>query len=58
MGGRFVIAAFELKPKPGRERALADVVARHHGVLRGQGLVTARPPYVMQAADGALIEVD
>lgn len=53
--GRFVIAAF--KPKPGREAQLMDVVRRHVGVLRSQGLVTDTPSHVMRAADGTVIEV-
>lgn len=53
--GRFVIAAY--KPKPGQEAALAHVVERNWRVLRAEDLVTARPRYAMQAADGVIIEV-
>ncbi len=53
--GRFVIAAF--KPKPGKQEALAAVVAKHWRVLQEQGLVTERARYAMQAADGTVIEV-
>jgi quinol monooxygenase YgiN len=53
--GRFVIAAF--KPKPGREAALQAVVEKHWRTLREQGLVTDRPRYAMQGADGTVVEV-
>lgn len=53
--GRFVIAAF--KPRPGMEPQLRAVVNRHWAVLRAEGLVTSRPSYVMQAADGTILEV-
>lgn len=52
---RFVIAAF--KPKPGRADALLKVVEKHWRVLQSQGLVSARPRYAMQAADGTILEV-
>jgi hypothetical protein len=53
--GRFVIAAF--KPKPGMESQLLAVVDRHWRVLAAEGLVTERPRYAMQAADGTVLEV-
>jgi len=53
--GRFVIAAF--RPKAGQAQALQAVVAKHWHVLRDQGLVTEREPFVMKAADGTLLEV-
>ena len=52
---RTVIAVF--KPKPGRSDALHTVVAKHWRVLQEQGLVTDRPRYAMQAADGTIVEV-
>ena len=52
---RFVIAAF--KPKPGKDRALLAVVEKHWRVLQGEGLVTSRPRYAMQAEDGTVLEV-
>ena len=52
---RFVIAAF--KPRPGQEKALTAVVAKHWHVLREQGLVTDRVPYAMRATDGTILEV-
>lgn len=53
--GRFVIAAF--KPKPGQAAALRAVVEKHWRVLQVEGLVTDRPRYAMQAADGTILEV-
>ena len=52
---RFVIAAF--KPRPGMQKALLSVVEKHWRVLRAEELVTDRPRYAMQAADGTVIEV-
>jgi len=52
---RTVIAVY--KPRPGKAAELQAIVARHHGVLTGQGLVTERPPFVAQAADGTFVEV-
>ena len=53
--GRFVVAAF--RPKAGRQEALRTVVARHRQVLQAEQLVTDRPPYAMQAADGTIVEI-
>jgi len=53
--GRFVIAVY--RPKAGRAQQLLDVVARHAGVLRAEGLISERPAYAMRAADGTVIEV-
>jgi hypothetical protein len=53
--GRFVIAAF--KPKPGMAPQLLAVVDKHWRILAEQGLVTERPRYAMQAADGTVLEV-
>ena len=44
--GRFVIAAY--RPKPGHEDALLRELRDHLPVLRREGLVTDRPPYVMR----------
>ena len=52
---RFVIAAY--RPKPGRETELDQLVAGHVFLLRAEGLVTERPPYVMKSSDGTVIEV-
>jgi hypothetical protein len=53
--GRIVIACY--KPKPGKERELAALMADHVATLRGVGLVTARPPITMQSKDGSFVEV-
>jgi quinol monooxygenase YgiN len=45
------------KPRPGCEQALLDLVRNHLPPLRAQGLVTAREPIVMRAADGTIVEV-
>jgi quinol monooxygenase YgiN len=52
---RMVIAVF--RPKPGKGDALRAVVTKHWRVLHEQGLVTDRPRYAMQSADGTIIEV-
>lgn len=53
--GRFVIAAY--KSKPGREEELLAIVRKHHGVLRAENLVSGKPPHVMRAGDGTIVEV-
>ena len=53
--GRFVIAVY--KPRPEKESALLELVARHWPLLSQERLVTDRKPYVMQAADGTVLEV-
>jgi len=53
--GRFVIVAYT--PKVGKEPELMDVVKKHIQVLRNEQLVTEKSAYVMQAADGTLVEV-
>ena len=45
------------KPKTGREEALLELVRNHLPPLRAEGLVSERPPIVMRAADGTIIEV-
>lgn len=53
--GHFVIACY--RPKPGKEADLLAEVKAHLPALRGQGLVTDRPPYAMRAQDGTIVEV-
>ena len=53
--GRFVIVAY--KPKPGQRDALAAAVEKHLRVLSAENLATDKTPYVMQAADGTVVEV-
>jgi hypothetical protein len=45
------------KPRPGCEERLLDLVRNHLPPLRAEGLVTERPPIVMRAADGTIVEV-
>ncbi|MFO1328298.1 MAG: hypothetical protein U1F56_13140 [Rubrivivax sp.] len=53
--GRVVIVGY--RPKPGMEVALAALASRHWSVLREQALVSERPPQLMRAADGTVVEV-
>ena len=53
--GRFAIAAY--KPKPGKEPELLVAVEKHFRILQAEHLVTDRPPYVMRAGDGTVVEV-
>jgi hypothetical protein len=53
--GRIVIVGY--RPRAGQGPALQALVARHWQVLREQALVTERPPSVMRATDGSLVEV-
>ena len=53
--GRFVIVAYA--PKPGKVQDLMAAVKKHLKVLKEQGLVSDRPPYIMRAADGTIVEV-
>jgi hypothetical protein len=53
--GRIVIACY--RPKPGGTARLRELMATHHARLHAQGLVTDRRPVLMEAADGAILEV-
>jgi hypothetical protein len=53
--GDIVIVAY--RPKPGREAALAALVASHVANLRAWGLATDLPETTMRAGDGTLLEV-
>ena len=53
--GRFVIAAY--RPRSGKETQLLEAVRDHHPILHGQGLVTERPPYILRAQNGTILEV-
>jgi hypothetical protein len=53
--GRFVIAAYT--PKAGQEPQLLATVRKHLRVLHAEQLVTDKPPYVMRARDGTIVEV-
>lgn len=53
--GVVVIALF--RPKPGREAELRACARDHLPVLRAQGLATDRPPTLLRAQDGTLLEI-
>ena len=53
--GRIVIVAY--RPKPGRVEDLKALVRSHVTRLQALGLVTARDPVTMEAADGSIVEV-
>jgi quinol monooxygenase YgiN len=53
--GRTVVVAY--RPRPGQDDALLRAVAKHAQVLRAEGLITARDPWVMRARDGTIVEV-
>ena len=53
--GRYVIVAY--KPKPGKESDLLQLMKDHVPILRGLGLATDRPAYLMRAKDGTVVEV-
>jgi hypothetical protein len=52
-----LIAVSVYRPHPGKENELLQVVREHYPVMRGQGLVTDRPPIIMKSSDGCIIEV-
>lgn len=52
---RIVIAAY--RPKRGKEQALEALARSHHGRLKREGLVSDRPPMLMRARDGTILEV-
>lgn len=51
----FSIACY--RPKPGKDAMLLQAVREHYPVLKAEGLVTERLPYIMKAVDGSVIEV-
>lgn len=53
--GRIVISCY--KAKAGKEKALRALIVDHVPTLQRIGLVTERPPILMEAKDGTLIEV-
>ena len=55
MAGSIVVAVY--RPRPGRERDLAELVRTHVPRLRAVGLATDREPIVARAADGTIVEV-
>ena len=53
--GRIVISCY--RAKPGQQEALREIVRGHVATLRSVGLATERPPVIMEAKDGTLVEV-
>lgn len=53
--GQFAIVAY--RPRPGKAQQLLELTREHVPTLRKEGLATDRPPYVMKAADGTIVEV-
>ena len=53
--GRTVIVGY--KPKPGKEAALKELMKTHLPVLAKEGLVRNKESYIMEAADGTIVEV-
>jgi hypothetical protein len=51
----FAIACY--RPHPGREVELMELVHGQYAVLQIEGLVTERPPYLMQSNDGTIVQV-
>ena len=55
MKGVIVIVAY--RPKSGKENELLELVRSRIPTLRREGLATDRPPTMMRARDGTIIEV-
>jgi len=55
MAGRIVIVAY--RPKPGCGEALRALAREHLTILKTRSLVTDRPPVLMAARDGTVVEV-
>jgi len=56
MPAHMVIAMY--RPKPGREAALAKLVAAHHRQLLEWGFATKRKPLVLRSVkDGTILEI-
>lgn len=55
MTGQFAIACY--MPKLGQEQKLLELLREHALILRSEGFLTDKLPYVMQARDGTVIEV-
>ena len=55
MPGVCVIVAY--RPKPGKGDDLVELVRSRVPTLRKEGLVSDRPPAIMRARDGTIIEV-
>jgi hypothetical protein len=55
VAAKAVIASY--RANPGQEAELLRIIRRHIPVLRGLGLVTDRPPMILKAEDGVLLEI-
>ena len=55
MGHITVIVAY--KPKPGKAEALKALTKTHVPRLRAENLATEREPFILEAADGTIVEV-
>ncbi len=53
--GVMVIVAY--RPRPGMEAWLLELTKEHAPILRGQGLATDRPAYIMRSVDGTIIDL-
>lgn len=53
--GDVVLAVY--RPKPGKDAEVRAIIADHVPTLRACGLATARPVLLLQAADGAYVEI-
>jgi hypothetical protein len=53
--GKTVIVAY--KPKPGKADALKELMKTHLPRLKKEGLVRDKASYIMEAADGTMVEV-
>lgn len=53
--GHTVIVAY--KPKPGKQAALKELMKTHLSILKQEGLVRDKESYIMEAADGTIVEV-
>lgn len=53
--GHTVIVGY--KPKPGKEEALKELMKTHLPILKQEGLVRDKESYIMEAADGTIVEV-
>jgi hypothetical protein len=53
--GDMVIAMY--RPKPGKEAALRELIAKHVPTLRKRKLATDRPVVLLQATDGTFLEI-
>ena len=54
MGHTVIVAC---KPKPGKEAALKELMNTHLPILKKEGLVRDKESYIMEAADGTIVEV-